>query len=299
MFAWMHVILHELQDSIRSRRAVVLVALYTLGAAASTYTFSRVLHSLEQHATEALGLGNPGVTRSFAEVLRSSPEVFKALEELTGDAEFARALTELPPLALFYGWLAFTFVPILVVLLSSSRIAEQVWSGAVRYEVIRCSKLAWCLGKYWGQALQVLVAVLVGAFGAWVTGYFAFDHFDGLATFFTLINFSLRAWVFSLAYLGLAMGVSQVMRGPNVAMGLSLILLLLVTILTGVCRYFLRFDDAGFWWSPLANAMPVHHRSGLWLSDPGAIIQSSLALLLIGFVYFLIGHLLVFRRKDL
>ena len=47
---------HELTDSVRSRRALVLLILYFLGALAATLLFVKVLHEVENQVESALGV---------------------------------------------------------------------------------------------------------------------------------------------------------------------------------------------------------------------------------------------------
>ena len=136
-----------MRPGYRSRRAIVLISLYALGAAAASFFFAKVISTLERQAAEAMGLDPNAKAGEITETLKTSEEFALMIGKLTGDPALTEFLLEMPPLAIFYGWLAFTFIPLLVVLLSSSRIAEQVWSGSVRYAVVRCSRLWWCIGK--------------------------------------------------------------------------------------------------------------------------------------------------------
>ena len=47
---------NELADSVRSRRVIVMVILYLIGAAAATALFIQFLHSVETEALHAIGV---------------------------------------------------------------------------------------------------------------------------------------------------------------------------------------------------------------------------------------------------
>ncbi|MDD4872116.1 MAG: ABC transporter permease subunit, partial [Kiritimatiellae bacterium] len=200
---------HELADSIRSRRAIVLLILYLAGSIVGTLIFIKVLHEVETQVVKAMGLDpakNPG---GVTATLWESSHFREIVVHLSGDREIAEQLLRVPPLALFYAWLSFAFAPLLVVLTAAPRIAEEVWSGSVRFALFRTSRGAWCMGKYIGQACQIFLALLLSAAGAWLVGFIRMEHFAPADSMITMFLFAVKAWIYSLAFLGLATGISQ------------------------------------------------------------------------------------------
>ncbi|MCX7825709.1 MAG: ATP-binding cassette domain-containing protein [Verrucomicrobiae bacterium] len=224
--------LHELADSIRSRRAIVLLILYTLNAIVATLLFVRVLHELENQLEKAAGVTKSETVGGTTSALWKNRGFREMLSHLVGNRETAEKLLETPPLPLFYGWLSFFYTPLLVMLMSASRISEEIWSGSVRFAMFRTSRLSWCVGKYAGQALQLLVALLLSGLAAWITGWLRMAFFDPGANAAAIMVFSLKAWVYGLAFLGLAMGVSQTIASPHLATAVGVIAMVVCAVIS-------------------------------------------------------------------
>ena len=288
---------HELQDSIRSRRVIVLCLLYLAGSVAATLLFVAVLQKTERALAQGLGVAVAPGAGSVTATLWKSDGFRRVLTDLAGSDSLALKLLDIPPLALFYGWLSFAFAPTLVMLTSSSRIAEEVWSGSARFVMFRVSRLNWCTGKFIGQALQLLGALLLSAAGAWLVGYFRMSFFNGGATALAMLGFVLRAWVYSLTFLGLALAVSQWCAAPNLSLALGFLSLIVLSVISGLSGYF-----AGDGWRrvlDLVNALtPGGHDKDLWWGDAAHLVPAVTFLLALAFVYFAAGYAR-FSRRDL
>jgi len=284
-------------DATRSRRALVLVVLYLAGAVAATLLFVKVLHEVETQVVKSLGLDAARKAGGVSTTLWKSHPMREGLIHLAGDEELALQLLRLPPLALFFGWLSFTFTPLLVVLTASSRIAEEVLTGAVRFVLFRTTRFAWCVGKYLGQALQLLMALLVGACGVWVIGWLRLDAFESGSTALWIAVFAVKAWVYSLAYLGLATGVSQLCAGPNLATSLAFLAMLVVSALSAAGGH---LAGAGFrqFWELASLLTPGGHKLDLWRGDAAHVLPAALFLVSLSLAYFSAGYAR-FAGRDL
>lgn len=288
---------HEISDAARSRRALVLLVLYLAGAVAATLLFVKVLHEVETQVAKGLGLDGARRAGGVASTLWKSHPMREGLVHLAGDEGLALQLLSIPPLALFFGWLSFTFSPLLVVLTASSRIAEEVWTGAVRFALVRTSRLAWCGGKYAGLALQLLMALLVSACGVWVIGYLRLDAFEPAATGLWMLVFAMKAWLYALAYLGLALGVSQLCAGPNLATSLALLAILVTGALSAMGTHLAGPGLRRLW--VLASLLtPGGHKLDLWRGDAAHVVPAALFLVSLGLAYFAAGYA-AFSKRDL
>lgn len=290
---------HELADSIRSRRAIVLLILYFAGSIAGTLIFIKILHEVESQVVKAVGLDpakNPGgVTATLWESSAFKEIVF----HLVGNRETAEELLRIPPIALFYGWLSFAFGPMLVILTAAPRIAEEVWSGSVRFALFRTSRNAWCMGKFVGQACQLLIALLLSALGAWLVGLIRIEHFPAFPSAISMASFALKAWVYSLAFLGLATGISQFFSSPNIASAISFIALIVMAALGGISSFFANPDTIwGRTWDLVNLLIPSGYKIDLWRTDPAHVIPAVVFLTALSLVYMLIGQS-YFSRRDL
>jgi ABC-type transport system involved in multi-copper enzyme maturation permease subunit len=288
---------NELADSARSRRVIVMVLLYLVGAMAAAALFIQFLHSIEGQLVKSLGLAAPKDAGSVTATLWKSSAFRQMLTSLIGERELAETLLAVPPLALFYGWLSLAFTPVLVMLTASTRIAEEIASGSVRYVMFRAARSQWCLGKFAGQALQIFGALMLSAAGAWVVGFFRMHSFEPLATAQYMIWFALKAWVYALPFLGLALAVSQLFSTPNLALAFGFISLLAVSVLNGLSKWLAGEGWRRAW--DIVNALtPGGHRQNLWWNDAQHLVPAAVFLLALAAVYLLAGYAR-FARRDL
>ena len=286
---------HEIVDGFRSRRALALLLLYLLGSVASCLLFIKVLHSIEEELVTAMGLTPSAEAGSVTATLWQSDSFKHMMGELVGDRALAARLLAIPPLSLFYGWLSFTFAPLLVLLLSSPRIAEEVGTASVRYVLVRTGPAEWCTGKLAGQAVMLLAALLVSAAGAWAVGYVRFSGFEPLGSIPHLAGFALKAWIYTWPFLCLALAVSQFTRSPVIATAAAFVVFTVITIASFAAEHFTgegwrRFLDVVFLFTPRAS------RLGLWTPEAAQFVPAAVLLAAIGLFYFLCGYAFFVRR---
>lgn len=287
---------HELTDSVRSRRVIVLILLYVAGSMAATLLFITVLQKIEHQLAESLGVQAAAGTGTVTATLWKSPAFRHMLTELTGNRELAETLLDIPPLGLFFGWLSFAFTPALVMLTSTSRIAEELWSGSARFVLFRSSRLQWCLGKFAGQAIQILGALLLSAVGAWLVGLLRMKSFEPAATAWAMTLFAGRAWVYSLAFLGLALAVSQWCAAPNLALALGFLAMIALAVVAGVAEHFAGEGWRRAWDVVLALT-PGGHKTDLWWGDAAHLLPACVFLVCLALAYFAAGYAR-FSRRD-
>ena len=287
----------ELSDSVRSRRVIVMVLLYVLGAMGGTALFISFLQKIEGQLVQSLGLAVSNHAGSVTATLWKSEPFRKILIHLIGDRELAATLLAVPPLALYYGWLSMAFGPVLVMLTASTRIAEERASGSVRFILFRGARSHWCLGKFVGQAVQIFGALLLSAVGAWLIGLLRMHSFEPLATARFMLLFAVKAWLYALPFLGLALGISQLCKTPNLAMVFGVIALVVVTALSSLANW-LAGDGWRRVWDLVSLLTPGGHRMNLWWSDAAHLLPAIAFLLALALLYLLSGFAW-FARRDL
>jgi len=289
------VLRYELADSIRSRRVVILLLLYLAGAMLACNGFISAMHSLEGQLSETLSLPPASSAGAVTDALWRSKAFRRMVVGLVGNKEIALEILSVPPIAVIYGWLALTFTPILVTLSASGRIAEEVSSGSVRYVLTRTSRPAWCLGKFFGQGCEIMLALMLSAIGTWCVARFRMPLTTDLEVARWIIIYGWKAWVYAVAFIGLALGVSLVVRSPYHAMGLSLGLLIVMGALALISRHF-----AGEGWRQLWQItdylFPMKHKMGLWRLQPAYIVNAALYLVALGFSYLFLGYSVFVKR---
>jgi len=286
---------YELSDAIRSRRAAVTMILYVAGAVASINGFINILQRLENQIAETLGIKAMASAGAVTDALWKSHRFRHMMMELVGDKDIALDLLNVPPVALMYGWLAFMFIPMLVMLTSTGRVAEEIGTGSVRYVAQRCTRLAWCLGKFVGQAGLVVLALVVSVVGAWSVARFRLSGMDGLAVAGAMTVFAGKAWIYSLAFIGLAIGISQFNRSANQATAIGFVAWILMGILELASRFNAGPGIRSIWYG-VEMLVPGGHRMDLWRLDPGSLLTASTFLLALGLCYMAVGHMYLARR---
>ncbi|RME02224.1 MAG: hypothetical protein D6812_06605, partial [Deltaproteobacteria bacterium] len=262
------VALFEWSYAWRNRRALVLLALYLLGAVGSALLFTHVIGKIENEVARALSVSptrNPG---AMTQSLLQDRKVREIMTALVQDEELARQLLDIPLFTLFYGWLSFTFVPLLVILTASEVVASDLRLGAQRFLLQRISRLAYALGKLAGQGLQLLILLLLSVLCTWVVGDLRMATFEPVKTAVTMVGFTLRVWIYALPFLGIALGSSLVTKTENGARSLALILFFALVALRGVSEYYLERVDLSLGvrqlWTTLVLFLPQEHRLTLW-----------------------------------
>jgi ABC-type transport system involved in multi-copper enzyme maturation permease subunit len=285
---------HELSEALRSRRVLILAMLYVGGAVAGTAIFVDVLESIEASLAQALEVSDPGGAGAMTRGFMQTEEFTKLLTKLIHDEGLAKELAGLPPLALFYGWMALTFSPVLVILTASETISQELSQGAIRFSLLRSDRLAFSVGKLVGQCFLLMVAVSVGAAGVWATGYFGMQEFEGADTALWLGLLSMRAWVFGFAYLGLALGLSHVTRSVPVSRALGLLSMLALGALWGLGKSEWAQERAPALADGLLSLLPRAHLLDMWRPELLDRAPAMLMLVALGLGYFGLG----FRFRE-
>ena len=166
-----------------------------------------------------------------------------------------------------------------------------------RFVLFRTTRGIWCCGKFAGQAVLLLVALLLSGLAAWVVGVIRMATFASLDTGVKILIFSLKAWVYSLSYLGLALGVSQMTRSPTIATSIGLIGISALAVVAHVSDHWrgsgwFRLLDITSTLTPRGNNMLLWHQDAVHLV-PGIVLLTAL-----GLFYFSAGYF-VFARRDL
>lgn len=288
---------NELTDSIRSRRVWVVTLLYLVCALWATKLFVDALLVMETELAQSLGLAAPQQAGGVTASVWQSASFRRMLKEVLRDEALVEHLLGVPPLALFYGWLALTLTPLLVMLTASTRIAEEVASGSVRFVMFRTARGPWVLGKFVGQALQILGALLVSAAGTWLLGLLYVQTFAPVATALHMLWFVGKVAVYSLPFLGLAMAVSQLVSSPNMAVAVGLVTMFAMSVLYWTGRW-VKNETIGALWQTLSLLTPSAHRHHLWWNDVSHLVPAALVLVILTAAYLMGGHAR-FARRDL
>lgn len=289
---------YEWFDALRSRRALVVLLLYMAVAVCNMYWSISLLGKLEKELVTMLQLPPSEQTGVVSTALWKSKPFQRLMKEMTRNDAVLNDITGKHPVELIYAWFAFFYTPLLVVLVAGSRIAEDLGSGAVRYIVFRTSRATWSLGKFFGQALMIGFALLLSGVGAYAVAKFRLSGSGTPDLLFNMLQWSGRAWIFSIPYLGLAMGLSHLTKSSSKATVIGIVAIAACFIATILLRHF--SGDTG--WRAclpyLAVLVPEDHKMYLWRSSLAPLVTGTVYLVTLGFCYLLAGYAL-FRKRDI
>ena len=291
------VALFELAAAVRTRRAIVLVALYLAASLLGMSGAITALGKMEDQLAEILQVekveGKSGVVSA---ALWKSKPFQQLVRGAVGDSLIYDDIVGKHPAELIYAWIVFLAVPLLTVLVATRRVAEEVKSGAAKYMLLRVTRLEWTLGKYLGIALLMLVGLLIGAIAAWIVAAFRLSGADIPALLPAMIVWSFKAWFLSLAWLGLALGVSHLFKSGAKADAVAILLMIAFSVVPAILKAF------GSAWLGgkllvLVRLFPSSVDDALWRSSFMPVAASAMWLLMLGLLYLSIGHA-VFARRD-
>lgn len=288
---------HELLDSIRSKRFIILMILYFAGSMLACNGLLTVLQNIETQVMETLKLSPADSTGAVADTLMKSPQFHNLISGMVKNSEVADELLSIPPLALIYTALVFSAMPLLILFSAPFRIADEVACGSARFALIRSTRAAWCTGKFVGQAIEIILPLLLTVIGFWTFAFFKAPNMAEVTVLVPMLIYAAKVWVYCLATLGLALGVSQVFNSGNKALIATLILSIATTTLHAIFRHCAGPEG---WRSVLQVSLlvfPAEHRLDLWRPDLGRNLSAILHLLTAAVVSFSAGHL-IFRRKS-
>ena len=284
--------------AVRSRRAMVMTLLFLAVAAGVMYLTITSFMAIEREVLSSLSLPTDGAPGSAMMTLWKSKPFVRFVEHVSGGSLVFADIRGRHPILLVYAIFLFHVVPLLTLLVSSSRVADDIRSGAARYWLVRVTRTEWSLGKFLGEALMLASAMVVGALAAWGVVLARLPFADGLTMLPGIVDWTLRAWVYAFAWLGLFLGLSHLVKSGGKATALCILALL------GAAAWEPMLDNlaenvAGFGWASHLDALvPNSSWTLLWRRSVPAVLEGSVRLASLAFFYLALGAT-VFRRRDI
>ena len=289
--------LWEWSGAIRSRRALVLLLLYLASAVLCMNGTISIFGKMEKELTAVLQLPDAGETGVVSASLWKSKPFNRIIRSVVGESPVLDDIFGRHPVELLYAWFVFFCAPLLAVLVAGTRIADDLQSGAVRYMLVRETRLEWSVGKFLGQTIMVGVALATSAAGATVVAFCRLPSGVAASLLVPMFNWGLRAWIYSLAWIGLALGLSHLTRSPGRATALGI----LAICLFGALPPILDFLHVHAGWpaavTQVRMLVPAGAEMSLWRFSAPPLVSGSFHLVTLGFVYLMAGAA-VFGRSD-
>jgi ABC-type transport system involved in multi-copper enzyme maturation permease subunit len=290
------VALAECAGAVRSRRVLVVLVLYLLVSVFCMSSTITILGKMEAELSKVLQLPETHETGVVSATLwKSVPFQNMVQMGLRNDLVY-NDIVGRHPVELIYAWFAFLCAPLLAMLVAGNRIADDLKTGAVRYALVRVTRLEWTLGKYCGQVLMVAIALAVSAVGAWLVAVFRLSGVGMFELLPAMFDWGLRAGLYELAWLGLALGVSHVARSGSRASALGFLAIGLCVAWPSILKFLSAWIGCG-WLEHFDALVPSSAVLSLWRRSFAALFTGGVHLLVLGLAYLMLGHA-VFRRGD-
>ena len=283
--------------ALRSRRALVVTLLFLAVSCLMMFCTISIFAALEREVVAALRLPPSATTGSVTMALWKSPVFVRVMDHFAGNSLLFADIRGRHPILLAYAMFLFQVVPLLTLLVSASRVADDIRSGTVRYWLARVTRNEWSVGKYLGEAAMLSAAMFAGALAAWGVAVWRFAGWDGAVLLPGILDWTLRACVYAFAWLGLFTGLSHLARSGGKATALSILAML------GAAAWPLMLENLTPETGVLAGLrhldvlVPRTSMPLLWRRAPGALVQGVVQLVALGFLYLSFGAA-VFRRRD-
>lgn len=287
----------EWRTSLRNRRALVMTLLFVAVAALVMYGTISAFAAMERELVAALKLPDAGATGSVTMTLWKSPIFSRIVEHMTGGSLVFADIRGRHPILLAYALFIFQIAPLLTLVVSASRVADDLRSGLARYWLVRVSRTEWSLGKFLGEAMMLGVSMLAGALAAWGVAVCRLPAADGLSLLPGLLDWTARAWAYAFAWLGLFTGLSHVVKSGGKAMALSILAMLAATIWPVILTFFVPDEGPLSVLGHLDALVPSAARSQMWRRSPAVLLQGVTHLTALAFLYLSLGAA-VFQRRD-
>lgn len=289
----------ELAGAIRSRRALVVLALYFAVSLLSMSGSIAVLGKVERQVSEVLQIDATEGERKGAvsAALWKSEKFQKIVRGSLGNSRVYDDICGKHPAELLYAWFAFLFVPLLTILVGANRVADELRSGSVRYMITRVTRLEWSLGKYVGLSLLLLLGLLVGGLAGWGVAALQLGGADIAALLPTMLGWSVRVWFLSLAWLGFALGISHLFHSGAKATAMCIIAFVVLSVAMKSLALAIDHGAVSSLFACVCRLNPASYESGLWRAAWLPVVSSALNLVMLGLLFLSAGYA-IFARRD-
>lgn len=291
------VALFELQEALRTRRILVMLALYLLGGLLMAWGFVEFLAQAEEAAAQALGTTVTARPGALTQQLLKEPTYQRFIRGFFRNTGEVEVLATLPPMSLFYAWSTFTFLPMLIVLTASDTIAQEYQSRGLRFLTFRTGRVELVVGKLVGQAILLagVTLLMAGVYaGVAAVQLYGFEWESNLSA---LLFFWPKTVVYALPFLALTFTCSMVAPSTIVARAASILLILCSWALFAFLTFYMRTHPDMSWLAAFTFVMPFGHRDSLWKIAWDEVLGTFLILISLTGVYLAAG-LAWFGRKD-
>lgn len=258
----------DLGTAIRTRRAVVAIILYALGALATAVVLVKIEAAVgdEIQQIKAMASAQSPLTGDGASQLE------EAISKLVGgDIDTARHLLGLPLVILGFFWMSLTFLPFLIVLVSHDIVNVEVRNRSARFVLLRSSRSALLIGRMISHGLLFLGVTVLSNLVLFGYAWYSLPHFQPGSAILLLLRIWLLTVPFGFCWLAFTALISALIDNGGIAMVVAGIGLIVLSMLS-------MSDAVGF-------LSPSHYKLGLWSPRLGPSLAGAAAYLGFGAMF--------------
>lgn len=285
----------DLLRAMRTWWALALFLLYALATTGAAWSFSGLVWAMESALAKQLHVPQTERPGAMLQQLVESDSFRSVLESMVGSDAAAEQLLQVPVLAIFNLWFAFAAMPFFAAMASSECLSGDLASRAIRYEALRTGRLELVAGKYLAQLVLTGIATVLSVVGVLAVGLGWMVGNDPIELTGWLLWLSLRAWFFSMPFVGIGVATTQITTWPM----LSRVLALMATSGTWAAYVgILWMEDtrAAFLADLLVQVLPQGWMHQMW--EPVGWVVPAVVCAVLGPVFALVGYVR-FATRDL
>jgi ABC-type transport system involved in multi-copper enzyme maturation permease subunit len=259
----------DLGTAIRTRRAMVAIVLYALGAFATAVVLVKIEGAVGEEINQIRNLATAEARMSGEEGVGKLEEAISTL--VGGDLETARHLLGLPLVILGFFWMSLTFLPYLIVLVSHDIVNVEVRNRSARFVLLRASRTALLVGKMMSHGLLFLGVTVLSNVILFVYAWVSLPHFQPGSAALLLLRIWALTMPFGFCWLAFTALLSSVIDNGGVAMVVGGIAVIVLSMLS-------MHDTIGF-------LSPSHYKLALWSPKWTTSLGGAAAYLAFGAVF--------------
>lgn len=281
---------HELAVILRTRRAVLIAALYLGAAVLGGSIYVLVVRTLEQQAIEtfvAQGMDEETARQNLelaaAKGYEQLAELFSGVDDID---DMAASLKKSVILPIFF-WGSLAFLPFVILLTSFDQLSSELNARSLCYTILRARRATILLGKVLAHTVLFVVLSAAGSAALVLVASVSLESVDFTASVWGLFRVWLLLIPFGLCYLSISSFASSLNTQSVPALITAVGIVMTLRVFSWL-RHIPEESTLGF----LQNARwlsPAHYEDGLWLAGYVAPAQSAGAYLLFALVFLTLG----------
>lgn len=282
-----HLVRHELERLVRTKRVLIFGILYLLVALLIGYGATRGFAKLEEAAIEESNLSAEEIRELASEFAESNRDELLEVLNLQPDALSEVLISA--PIGAGYLLLSLWSLPFLVLLFAYDSIGVNLARRTYCFSTFRAPRWAHIVGRWAALSIAVWTVVLIGGGIILAVASTLLASFDASTAMQAWIRTSVVLVIYSSAYVAFGLWCSTLSRRPFRALVIGTLLLFAMEIIR---------------WSAFPASDVTRHislssyRPGLWATLSGGAILSTAAY--IGFTAVFLGLAIAsFQRRDL